>query len=139
MSVDRINRVNELLRREISDALLRLLSSQSVDLSAYTVTRVITSRNLRHARVMVSIRDHENERGSMMALVKKHRKTIQEQINKDLVLKYTPRLTFELDDSVEKGDRVLDILTNLDIAEEDDGPWSVDGGPDLETGEEKDE
>ena len=128
MSIDRMNRVNELLRREIGDSLFRLLSGQAVDMSAFTVTRVITSRNLRHARVMVSIRDHEDERDKMMALVKRQRKVIQDQINRNLVLKYTPRLTFELDTSVEKGDHVLDILSHLDdVAPGAEGEGEIDG------------
>lgn len=128
MAVDRMKRVNELLRREIGEALLRLLSGQSVDTSAFSVTRVTTSRNLRYARVMISIRDHQNERDNMMALVKRQRKAIQDQINRDLSLKYTPKLSFELDTSVEAGDRVLDILTHLDdLPNEFDEEIDTDG------------
>jgi ribosome-binding factor A len=114
MAVDRMKRVNELLRREISDVLMRLLKEHDVDVSAFTITRVITSRNLRSALVKVSIRDHNEERGQMLGLVKRQRKELQDHINSDLNLKYTPRLTFELDTSVETGDRVLDILSHLD-------------------------
>ena len=114
MAVDRIDRVNELLRREIGEMLFPLLDGKDVDVSAFTVTRVITSRNLRHARVMISIRDHHDERPRLMDMIKSLRKVMQTQINHDLVLKYTPRLTFELDESVEKGDNVLDILAHLD-------------------------
>ncbi len=119
MSVDRMKRVNELLRREIGDVLMRLLKDQDVDVSAFTVTRVIASRNLRTALVKVSIRDHNEERDAMLALVKRHRKELQDHINSDLNLKYTPRLSFELDTSVETGDRVLDILSHLDGIDSD--------------------
>lgn len=114
MAVDRMDRINELLRREIGEMLFPLLSGKDVDVSAFTVTRVITSRNLRHARVMISIRDHKDERPQMLSKVKALRKVMQAQINRDLVLKYTPLLSFELDESVEKGDNVLDILSHLD-------------------------
>jgi ribosome-binding factor A len=40
---------------------------------------------------------------------------LQSIINRDLTLKYTPRLRFVLDGSVAKGDHVLDILSHLDI------------------------
>lgn len=114
MGVDRIERVNELLKREVGGALFRELGSEDIDISAFMVTRVITSRNLRHARVMISIRDHREERDRMLSVLKKHRTEIQEQINRNIVLKYTPRLSFELDTSVERGDHVLDVLSQLE-------------------------
>jgi len=114
MSTDRIIRVNELLRREIAEALYHVLNEASLDLSAITITRVIASRNLRHARVFVSIRDNQNRRAHILGVMAKHRVEIQSLINKDLSLKFTPRLIFELDPSLEKGDRVLSLLSKLE-------------------------
>lgn len=114
MTVDRLTRVNELLRREIAEALFQIMTEDAFDLAAVTITHVIAGRNLRTARVLVSIRDHHPEREEMLGLLRKHRGEIQARINKDLTLKYTPRLTFELDTSVEKGDEVLGILFKLE-------------------------
>ena len=119
MSTDRLVRVNELLKREIGELLFRLVQDERVDLSAVTVTHVITSRNLQHARVLVSIRDHEDERQRMLGILRRYRGEIQARINKDIGLKFTPRLEFVLDTSVEQGDRVLSILTHLVPAPED--------------------
>jgi len=109
-----MTRVNELLRREIGAALFQIMTADELDLSAVTVTHVVTSSNLRSARVLVSIRDHHDERGRMLAMLRRHRAEIQERINRDLTLKYTPRLTFELDTSLERGDHVLDLLAEID-------------------------
>jgi ribosome-binding factor A len=117
MSTDRLVRVNALLRREIAEALFRIMTESDFDLSAVSITHVIASRNLRNARVLVSIRDHQDRREAMLNLLRRHRAEIQSRINKDLVLKYTPCLTFELDTSVEQGDRVLDLLAHLDTGE----------------------
>ncbi len=115
MTADRMTRVNELLKREIATALFRLLAPEErVDTAAVTVTHVITSRNLRHARVLISILGHENERGSIMEQVRDHRSQIQQWINRNVKLKYTPRLDFELDTSVEQGDHVLEILQAME-------------------------
>lgn len=115
----RLTRVNELIRREIGESLFRLMNENRFDLAAVTVTHVITSSNLRHARVLVSIRDHQNERETMLALVRRHRADMQERINRNLGLKYTPKLTFELDTSLERGDHVLDLLNRMDIPDEE--------------------
>jgi ribosome-binding factor A len=62
---------------------------------------------------MVSIRNHQNERSRMLSLLRKHRGKIQERIGKNVILKYTPRLIFELDTSIEKGDAVLSLLYKM--------------------------
>jgi ribosome-binding factor A len=131
VTINRITRVNELLRREIGQALYAVLHEASLDLSALTVTHVITSRNLRNARVLVSIRDHLAERDSMLRLLRRHRVEIQDRINRNLSLKYTPRLTFELDTSIEQGDRVLDLLSEMEKQEL--AGLETDTGPDPGT------
>lgn len=113
MKTDRLTRVNELLRREIGSALYRLLDRSQFDLAAVTVTHVITSSDLRTARVLVSIRGHEHERRAMLYRIQHLHGEIQELIAKDVILKYTPKLIFALDSSIEVGDRVLDILSKL--------------------------
>lgn len=114
MTVDRITRVNELLRREIGNLLYTVINDNDFDMSAITVTHVTVSRNLRHARVLISIRDHKNEKREMLAVIKRHRRELQERISSNIVLKYTPRLSFELDGSVEKGDHVLELLMEME-------------------------
>ncbi len=113
MSVDRIKRVNALIRREIGESLFHIMNDQGFDLAAVTVTHVITSRNLRTARVLISIRGPEEDKLRMLGLLRRHRPEIQKAINSDLTLKYTPKLHFDLDRSVEEGDHVLDILSHL--------------------------
>jgi len=114
MSTDRLKRVNELLRREIGAVLFQVVNEADFDLSSVTVTHVVTSANLRQARVLVSIRDHAGERDRMLSLLRRHRVEIQQRINRDLTLKYTPKLSFELDTSLERGDHVLELLTELE-------------------------
>jgi len=114
MSTKRMTRVNELLRREIAETLYRQINEADFDFSAVTVTHVVTSSNLRHAKVLVSIRDHEMDRYDMLTTLRSKRKVIQQQINKDLTLKYTPQLSFELDESIERGDHVLQIISEME-------------------------
>ena len=116
MSVDRITRVNELLKREIGDLLFRVMQANEFDLAAVTITRVSTSKDLRDAHVYVSILGHEAERPHMLALLRRRRGEFQRRINKDVTLKYTPRLTFELDTSVEEGDHMLAVLAKLEAS-----------------------
>ena len=120
MSSQRITRVNELLRREIGGALFRVISEPDCDLSAVTVTHVVTGSDLRTAHVLVSIRGTQGQQRRILALLRRHRADIQEVIHKNIVLKYTPRLSFSLDTSLQDGDRVLDILRGLEEKPQDD-------------------
>jgi ribosome-binding factor A len=122
MSVDRLQRVNEMLRREVSEALYHVIGEASFDIGAVTVTEVQASRDLRTARVGVSIRGHETERKAMLHLLDRHRGQIQALINRHMGLKYTPRLAFELDTSVEKGDHVLSLLQHMEMEKHEDDP-----------------
>ncbi|HKL20279.1 MAG TPA: 30S ribosome-binding factor RbfA [Tichowtungia sp.] len=120
MPNSRIIRVNELLKREIADDILRLFSGSRFDTGAVTVTRVETAPDLRDANVHVSIFGHENERTEMIRFLNRHRKEIQARMSKHVKIKYTPRLHFKHDSSLEEGDRVLGILETLDIPEDDE-------------------
>ena len=117
MPTDRLTRVNELIKREIGTALFQILADGEADLSTITITSVQASTNLRNAKVMVSIRDTDQKRHEVLAVLKRHRTELQDIINKNLKIKYTPRLAFELDMSVEKGDHVLQVLSELEQEE----------------------
>ena len=119
MPSGRIIRVNELLKREISTDIIRLFANSHFDTGATTVTRVETAPDLRDAVVHISIFGHEEERMKMIRFLNKHRKDIQARMSKNVTIKYTPRLNFKLDTSIEAGDRVLGILSELDIPEDE--------------------
>lgn len=114
MSVDRIERVNELIRRELGEAMFRLITDARFDRSSVTVTQVSTARNLRTAHVLVSVRGDEQHQQQMIGIIRRFRTELQQAVNRDLSIKYTPVLHFELDPSIQKGDHVLDLLSKLE-------------------------
>ena len=115
MGVKRLVRINELIKQEVAEALFRIMNDREFDLSAVSVTRVITSSDLRTARVLISIRDHVPQREAIIRQIQHHSAAIQSRVSKNVIIKYTPKLTFELDESVEQGDRVLQIISELEI------------------------
>ena len=115
MSVNRLDRVNALLLREIADDLFRVLQSDpEVDVAGITVTKVECAPNLRSANVWVSIMDAADH-PTWLRRLSKHAKEIQTLINRNMTLHYTPKLRFRLDTGIAKGDLVLDILNHLDL------------------------
>ncbi len=114
MGIPRLVRVNELLKREIAEDLYRNFSMTDFDAAALTVTRVECTPDLRDANVFVSIFGHENNRDGMIAYLNRHRQEIVRLMVKRVKLKYTPRLHFILDESIEGGDHILSILSEME-------------------------
>ncbi len=84
------------------------------DAAALTVTRVECTPDLRDANVFVSIFGHEDERDRMISYLNRHRQDIVRLMNNRVKLKYTPRLHFILDESIEGGDHILSLLAELE-------------------------
>ena len=119
MSIDRIKRVNELLKRVLTQGMYDLIGSDELDHAAVTIRTVEVTRDLHQAKVGVSILGHETDRNKLLSVMKRHRREMQSYINREMTLRFTPRLNFVLDDSVERGDRVLDLLHKMEV---DDQP-----------------
>lgn len=116
MSSQRIDRVNELLQREIALSLYRVQFDQPLDLARITVAKVLCAPDLRRARVLVSVLSDENgipDPVEVTRILNRKRKDIQQVMASHVVLKYTPHLNFVVDDSLMQADRVLDILDHL--------------------------
>ena len=114
MGIPRLVRVNELLKREIAEDLYRNFAMTDFDAAALTVTRVECAADLRDANVFVSIFGHENERDRMISYLNRHRQEIIRLMLKRVKLKYTPRLHFILDESLEGGDHILSLLAEME-------------------------
>jgi ribosome-binding factor A len=75
-----------------------------------TVTAVKTSRDLRHARVYVSVLGDAPTRESTMLGLRSAHGFLQGALAQQLKLKHTPTLTFEYDESVERAARLTELL-----------------------------
>ena len=119
MRPQRLTRVNQLLKQEIAEQLFRIVHEPGFDAAAITVTRVITSSDLRHARVLISIRGDAERQQQILALIGHHRKQLQDIINRRITMKYTPHLDFQLDESIAKGDDVLALIAEMEAEHPD--------------------
>ncbi len=108
----RHERVRELLKRQLSEILLRELPATESGL--ITVNDVALAGDLRTATVYVGILGSPEQRQQGLALLAQYRKRIQSLIGGAVILKYTPALRFVADDSVERGNRVLQILGEIE-------------------------
>lgn len=114
MGTPRLVRVNELLKREIAEDLYRNFAGSDFDAAAITVTRVECAPDLRDANVFISIFGHEDNREGMISYLNRHRQEIIRMMVKRVKLKYTPRLHFVHDESLEGGDNILAMLDQME-------------------------
>ena len=114
-SVDRLVRVNELLKRVLAD-LLETLGYNEEQGKIISITRVDCASNLKTAAVYVSIlgAKNEEEEARIVRRLIERKAEIQSLMSKEVILKYTPVLHFGLDHSVADGDRVLDLLRHME-------------------------
>ena len=114
-SVDRLVRVNELLKRVLAD-LLETLGYNEEQGKIISITRVDCASNLKTASVYVSIlgAKNEEEEARIVRRLIERKSEIQSLMSKEVILKYTPVLHFVLDHSVADGDRVLDLLRHME-------------------------
>jgi len=108
----RLQRVRELLKREIGEVIRREFPVQEAGL--VTVNDVDVAGDLHSAIVFISILGTVDQQKRGLAMLTRHRKRIQGLVGRAVVLKYTPTLKFMIDDSVARGNRVLQIIQELE-------------------------
>jgi len=108
----RTDRIDELLRQEIGQALEREVTDPRIGF--VTVTDVETSPDLAHARVWVSVIGTPEERKASLAALRKAMPFVRHGLNSKIRLRRIPELEVRLDDTAERGTRVLHVLDELE-------------------------
>ena len=112
MSSHRVERVRELLKRAIGEAIRQEIPVDQGGL--VSVNDVEIGGDLRNAKVFISVLGNAEQQKNGLALLQKSRVRIQAVVAREVILKYTPLLRFVVDDSVTRGNRVLQLLEELE-------------------------
>jgi ribosome-binding factor A len=112
----RLLRVNELLKRELSALVVREMDFEDL---LVTINQVDVTPDLKSAHVYVSVLGSIG-REEVIPALEANRAMLQANLARHVVLKYTPHLVFHLDDSIERGSRVLEILQEIEPPPADD-------------------
>jgi ribosome-binding factor A len=108
----RHERVRELLKRQIGEAIRREFNVNECGL--ISVNDVDVAGDLKSAIVFISIFGNAEQQKRGIQMVNDHRVRIQGLVAKAVVLKFTPTLKFMFDDSITRGNRVLQIIEELE-------------------------
>lgn len=112
MSTRRIARVNDLIREEISSMLMHDVKDPRIS-GLLSVTEVQTSADLKHARVFISVMGSEDEKKRVEEGLAAATGFLRRGLGERISLRYTPELSFQRDDSIEKGSRLLRLINQV--------------------------
>ena len=105
----RLQRLNTLLRQELSDLLLRQLKDPRLA-GFVTITRVEVSADLQLAKVHISVLGSDQEKASTMEAFTAAAAYLRHALMKRLVIRRVPSLTFVLDTSIEDAAHILALI-----------------------------
>jgi ribosome-binding factor A len=111
----RTERVDELLRQEIGSIVSRDIADPRVGFA--TITSVETTPDLRHAKVWVSVIGQPAEREATVAALRRAMPFVRHELGTRLRIKRIPDLHVHVDDTAERGTRVLQLLRELEAGE----------------------
>lgn len=106
----RLDRVNELMKRELSTVLERGYRFEGVVL---TIHEVVTAPDLRQASVWVGVLGRAYDEAGLIEKLNKEKGNIQRELYKRVKLKHSPQLLFRLDKSIERAVSLINTLDNL--------------------------
>jgi ribosome-binding factor A len=112
MPTRRTVRVAEVLRKELAACMSRSLELEGL---LITISSVELPPDMRQAYIYVSTLNPEVDQENALSILARKRKEWQSAVGRRLGLKFTPQLIFRFDTAIERGDRVMEILTKLQL------------------------
>ena len=108
----RIERVNSIIREEISELLQRQVKDPRLG-DFIAITEVTTSPDLKYAKVFVSQYGNEGERKKVLSGLASASGFFRSELAKRLKMRHVPELHFQWDDSIERGDHISQLIDQV--------------------------
>jgi ribosome-binding factor A len=117
MSSHRIERVNTLIRKEVSELIQNELRDPRID-EFISVTEVDTTPDLKLAKIFVSTMGGQQEKEKILTVLNSAAGFLRTRLAQNALLRYTPALHFVWDNSIEHGDRILRLIDQVNAEKE---------------------
>lgn len=132
MATDRrVSRVAALIQREVSQLLQNGIKDDRVGASMVSVTDVDVSGDLQHAKIFVSLYGTAEAKEETMAALKAATGYVRRELGQRVRLRRTPEVMFVEDKSIERGNRVLSLLSRIEQERHDRPPEAEDNDNDT--------
>ena len=129
MPTRRLARLNEQIRADVAELIARELNDPRLG-GLVSVTSAELSPDLRHARVFVSVLGSDEDRTHTLQALRSAAGFLRTQIAARLTTKRAPELHFALDESIERGERIMSLIRVIEHEDAARGPEPADAaGP----------
>lgn len=111
MAYQRTDRISEEVRKEVDKIIRDDVRDPRIS-GTYSITRADVTRDLRYAKIFVSVYETEKREPLIAALI--HASGfIRRELGQRVKLRYTPELLFELDTNIEHGARIIKLINDV--------------------------
>lgn len=108
----RTDRINEQLRKEISTLLTRQIKDPRLN-AVISITRVVSTGDLRSARVYISVIGNQETRQEALKGIRSAASYLRRELRDRINMKHTPFLSYELDESLNEADQLLRLMNKV--------------------------
>ena len=115
MSYNRIDRISEEVRREVDRIIREELNDPRIS-GTFSITRAEVTRDLRFAKIFVSVLE-DDKRAGMMEALKKAAGFIRRELGHNIIIRYSPELTFVSDENIAYGVHIAKVLADAQKTE----------------------
>ncbi len=112
----RNERVRKTLMKEISDILLKEIRDPKIT-GLVSITDVEVSHDNSYAKVFYSVLSNNDNKDEIVEAIEKNTPKIRYEVGKRIRLRLTPELKFILDESLERGARITDLIDKISKGE----------------------
>ena len=112
-SYKRSDRISQQIKRELAEIIQRNELKDDRISGLVSITDVRVSGDLRNVRVLFSVFGEESQKVGTLAALEEAAGFLRGELCRRLGIKFAPELTFKLDDSLEKGERVTELLEKI--------------------------
>src|SRR5579864_471433 len=111
----RQDQLGEVITHELSDLIRTRMKDPRIGFAS--ITDVEVSADLRHAKVFVSVMGDEQERRATLSTLSHAAGFLRHELAQRLTIRYTPEISFRLDESIAKGVHLLDLINRVNAAD----------------------
>jgi ribosome-binding factor A len=112
MAKYRSGRINEEIKREVSEIIRNEVRDPRLT-AMVSVTRVDVTKDLRYAKVFVSVFGNDEEKKNTLSALKNSAGFIRREVGHRVNLRFTPEITIELDNTIEHGMHINALLETI--------------------------
>ncbi|MBI1858252.1 MAG: 30S ribosome-binding factor RbfA [Candidatus Melainabacteria bacterium] len=112
-SYNRSDRISQQIKRELSEIIQRNEIKDDRLGGLVSITDVRVSNDIRNVKVFFSVYGEESQKVGTLAALEHSASFLRGELCRRLRIKFAPELTFVLDDSLEKGDKIIELLDKI--------------------------